>query len=116
MDYQKLYDRYIRDDWPIRLGNLASALGRVSNAASNPKLLKTAANAIRESMLMIEWNLNRTPKEILLELALLQDELGRWVASWKDITESIALQTLLSRRAREMSDRVLQLSGLLKQS
>ena len=31
MDYQKLYDRYMLDDWPIRLGNLASTLGQPGN-------------------------------------------------------------------------------------
>jgi hypothetical protein len=116
MDQHKLRERYLRDDWPIRLGNLASTLGRLSSAVSNPKTLTTVAAAVREGMLLIEWNLHQTPPEILIELASMQAELGLWASSWKEIGESTSLRALLSRRARDMSDRVLQLSGLLKQS
>ena len=116
MEPYKLRERYMRDDWPIRLGNLASTLGRLSTAVSNPKTLTTVAATVREGMLLIEWNLHQAPQEILIELAPLQAELGLWASSWKEVGESIALQTLLSRRARDMSDHVLQLSGLLKQS
>ena len=113
MDWQQLRERYMRDEWPIRLGNLASTLGRVSTAASNPKTLTTVPPSLRESMLFIEWNLHEMPSEILIELAPMQSELGLWRQGWETAAQSAALRTLLSRRAREMSDRALELSGLL---
>ena len=116
MDWQKLRERYGRDDWPIRLGNLASTLARGSSAVANPKTLSTVPPTLREAMLMIEWNLHVTPDAILIQLAPLQSELGLWWRGWDAVAQSKALQQLLSRRAREMSDFVLHLSGLLTPS
>ena len=113
MDWRKLRERYLRDDWPRRLGNLASTLGRVASATNNPNTLATVPPSLRESMLMIEWNLQRTPSEILIELAAMQAELHLWWRGWEAVAPSPALRNLLSRRARQMSDRVLELSGLL---
>ncbi len=113
MDWHKLRDRYLRDDWPRRLGNLASTLARIATATGNPNTLATVPPSLRESMLMIEWNLGRAPSEILIELAPMQAELRSWWRGWEAVTPSPALRTLLSRRARQMSDRVLELSGLL---
>jgi len=57
--------------------------------------------------------LGRTPTEILIELASMQSELRSWWRGWDMAAQSSVLRTLLSRRARQMSDRVLELSGLL---
>jgi len=64
-------------------------------------------------MWLIEWNLHGTPAEVLAELAPMQAELGLWWRGWETAAQSAALRALLSRRAREMSDRALELSGLL---
>ena len=112
MDWRKLRERYLRDEWPIRLGNLASTLGRISSAANNPATAATVSSSLRESMLMIEWNLRGTPSEVLVELAQMQAELGLWSRGWEAVAQSPALRSLLARRAREMSDRSLELSGL----
>lgn len=114
MDWRKLRERYLRDDWPRRLGNLASTLGRLSSAAANPQTLNSVPLSLRESMLLMEWNLGGTPAEILVELSPMQAELVLWRRGWDAAAQSTILRTLLSRRARDMSDRVLQLSGLLK--
>lgn len=116
MDWRKLRERYLRDDWPVRLGNLASTLARVANAASNPKTLSTVPLSLRESMLLIEWNLHEMPPEILTQLAPIQAELRLWQQGWEMAAQAPALRALLSRRAREMSDRSLELSGLLTAS
>ena len=73
-------------------------------------------NALRESQLMMEWNLHITPVDALLPLGPMQAELGLWQQSWNAVEQSPALQQLLVRRARAMSDQVLQLSGLLNQA
>ncbi len=114
MDWQELRERYMRDEWPIRLGNLASTLGRVATAASNPKTLSTVPPSLRECMLFIEWNVHAMPHDILADFASMQSELGLWWKGWETAEQSPALRTLLSRRARDMSDRALELSSLLK--
>jgi len=116
IDWPRLRDRYWRDDWPRRLGNLASTLARAATAAGNPNTLTTVPSSLRESMLMIEWNLGRTPSEILIELAPMQTELRLWWRGWEALAPSRELRTLLSRRSRQMSDRVLELSGVLESS
>ncbi|MGH2592240.1 MAG: hypothetical protein ACRDGG_01865 [Anaerolineae bacterium] len=113
MDWRKLRERYLKDEWPIRLGNLASTLGRVAQRAANPDALAGVPPSLRESMLLIEWNLGRTPSEVLIALAPMQSELRLWWRGWDSVAQSPVLRTLLSRRAREMSDRALALSGLL---
>ena len=114
MDWQRLRERYVRDEWPIRLGNLASTLGRIAQRAADPGALPSVPLALREGMWLIEWNLHETPAEVLSELAPMQSELGLWWRGWDAVAQSPALRALLVRHAREMSDRVLQLSGLLK--
>ncbi len=63
----------------------------------------------------MEWNVRAAPDEILIQLAAMQAELGLWRKGWEAVEQSEALRMLLARRTREMSDRVLELSGLLKQ-
>ncbi len=115
MDWQTLRARYMRDEWPRRLGNLASTLGRIAQRANNPGSSEAAALALREAMWLIEWNLHDTPQEILAELAPMQSELSLWWRGWNTVAQSPDLRRLLTRRTRDMSDRVLELSGLLKQ-
>ena len=116
MDWRKLHARYMRDEWPVRLGNLASTLGRVTQRLSHPDALTSVPSSLREAMWFIEWSVRGTPPEVLLELAPMQAELGLWRRSWDTVAQSFTLRMLLSRRARQMSDRVLELSGLLESS
>jgi hypothetical protein len=115
MNWAALRNRYSKDDLARRLGNLASTLGRVSQRALNVDSLQAVPLAVRESMHMMEWNLHVAPPEVLAALAPMQAELGLWWRSWAVVAQSATLRHLLSQRAREMSDQVLQLSGLLNQ-
>ena len=115
MNWQALHERYMRDQWPVRLGNLASTLGRVTQRANNPNASEAVAASLREAMWLIEWNVRDTPQEVLIELAPMQSELGLWWRGWNTVVQSPDLRRLLARRARAMSDRVLELSGLLHQ-
>jgi len=115
VDWATLQQRYLRDEWPIRFGNLGSTLARIASAVSNPNTRASVPNALRESQLMMEWNLHSAPSEVLLPLGPMQAELGLWQQSWSVVEQSPALHQLLARRARTMSDQVLELSGLLNQ-
>lgn len=115
MNWATLQNRYAKDDLAQRLGNLASTLGRVSQRALNVDSLQAVPLAVRESMRMMEWNLQVAPPEVLGALAPMQAELGLWWRSWEVVAQSATLRQLLSHRARAMSDQVLELSGLLNQ-
>jgi hypothetical protein len=62
-------------------------------------------------MWIIEWSAADAPTDVLVELAPMQLELGLLQHSWKQDAE--AVQPVLAFRARAMSNRVLELSGLL---
>ncbi|HZY42759.1 MAG TPA: hypothetical protein VFF59_12260 [Anaerolineae bacterium] len=98
MDWQRFQARYMRDPWQTRLGNLGSTLGRIAQRlnATSPSAV---ADALREGMWMIEWNVHETPNNILIELAPMQSEPGLWWRSWGTVAASPQLRRLLAQRA-----------------
>ncbi len=104
-------ERYMRDDWHIRLGNLSSSLGKVSTYAQDSRYDDRVFNLLRECARLIEWNArSNIPEAILTELAPMQRELLLWYRLWP-VDEA---RPLLILHAQNMSDRVLMLSGLLE--
>jgi hypothetical protein len=61
---------------------------------------------------VIEWSRAGTPLNVLVELAPMQRELGLLRRAWEQDREVV--RPLLAFRARAMSDRVLELSGLME--
>ena len=109
-DLEKMRERYLRDAWPVRLGNLASNLRRLSNWIRMRHNDQAVVDLIRESAWFIEWTAEDTPIEVLAELADMQRELCLWRRVWP----LEAARPILTLRARLMSGRTLELSGLLK--
>ena len=110
MDWKRLEARYARLTWQQRLGNLASTLARAATAAGNPRTAGSVSDLLREGMWVIEWSQDDTPLDALDKLAQVQRELGLLRRAWEQ--DSQAARPLLTSRARTMSDRVLELSGL----
>jgi hypothetical protein len=109
-DLHKMRERYLRDEWPVRLGNLASNLLRLSNWVYMRQDDQAIIDLMRESAWFIEWTAGDTPAEILAELANLQRELCAWRRVWP----LEAARPVLALRTRLMSEQTLELSGLLK--
>lgn len=110
MERQKLYERFITLDWQQQLGNLASTLATLSQQSTNPKQDSLTSHLLREAALMIEWSASNVPQGFLLELAGIQRELLAWR---KDFPIESA-RNILSLYARNQSDRLLEMSGLLE--
>ncbi|MFB2898276.1 hypothetical protein ACE1CI_35615 [Aerosakkonemataceae cyanobacterium BLCC-F50] len=110
MERQKLYKRFITLDWQQQLGNLASTLATLSQQSTNPKQDTLTIHLLREAALMIEWSASNVPQEFLLELAGMQREL----LAWKKDFPIESARNILSLYARNQSDRLLQMSGLLE--
>jgi hypothetical protein len=104
--------RYLRDPVPIRLGNLASTLARISAYAARPDGRATVQNMLAEAVHFIEWTGPDVEDDHQSELARMQVELARWRLRWP-IIEAAAQGEALSARARALSDKVLEWSGLL---
>lgn len=97
--------RYRRDPLPIRLGNLASNLARLSLWARRPERDAASVELMREIAAMIEWNGDEASRE----LVDIQREICRWRRRWP-VPEARAI---LELRSQLLSEQVLALSGLL---
>jgi len=112
MERQSLHDRYLRDEWPRQLGNLASTLARLGARVVEPRHDQITSDLLREGALLIEWSASHVPAYLVGDLATMQRELCLWRRVWPVETA----RPLLAFRARTMSDRVLELSGLVPQT
>jgi hypothetical protein len=110
VEWRRLNLRYGQLDWQQRLGNLASTLARSATVSESGRTTALVPDLLREGMWIIEWSTD-APTDILVELAPMQLELGLLQHSWQQ--DAQAIQPVLAFRARAMSDRVLELSGLL---
>ncbi len=111
VDWRRLSSRYGRLTWQQRLGNLASTLARSATVSESSRTTASVPDLLREGMWIIEWSAADTPADILAELAPMQLELGLLQHSWRQ--DAQAVQPVLAFRMRALSDRVLELSGLL---
>jgi hypothetical protein len=107
-DLKKMRERFIRDESSVRLGNLASNLLRLS------KWIQTRHNdeAIVDLMREIAWLMEWSGDLASAELADMQREICRWRRVWPNEQA----RHILKLRASQMSNRILEWSGLLKQN
>jgi len=107
-DLKRMRERFIRYGSAVRMGNLASDLLRLS------KWLRTEHNdeAIVDLMRQIAWFMEWTGDLASAELADMQREICRWRRVWplEKARHTLAL------RASQMSNTILERSGLLNQT
>lgn len=103
-DLQRMRERYLRDEKPIRMGNMASSLLRLSQWVQKRHRDEAIIDLMREIAWFMEWNGDLA----LAELADMQREICRWRRVWP-VEQA---RPILSLRALQMSKRVLELSGL----
>ena len=101
-------DRFIRDESSVRMGNLASNLLRLG------KWIQTGHNdeAIVDLMRQIAWLMEWSGDLASAELADMQREICRWRRAWP-VEQA---RHILALRVSQMSNRILEESGLLGQT
>jgi hypothetical protein len=106
-DLKRMRERFIRDESSVQMGNLASDLLRLS------KWIQTGHNdeAIVDLMRQIAWFMEWSGDLASAELADMQREICRWRRIWP--VEQV--RHILTLRAFQMSNRILESSGLLEQ-
>jgi hypothetical protein len=109
MERQSLRERYQKLAWPQQLGNLASTLARVSSRAPSPQYDALVGDLLREAALFIEWSAPHLPADLLLDMAAMQREL----LAWRHIWPLDQTRPLLALYARNTSDRLLHVAGLV---
>ncbi len=105
-DLTRLKERFLRDDPAVRMGNLASDLHRLSVWVRTGRADEAIVDLMREVAWMMEW----MGDQATAELADLQREICRWRRVWP--VESV--RSILALRARQMSARALEISGLVE--
>ena len=105
--------RFLRDPRPVRLGNLASTLARVSTCAGSASGHVTVQNALAEAIHFIEWMGPEAEPANQPNLVEIQVELAQWRILWPNLQDDSRCCEL-GRRARELSDLVRGWSGLLE--
>ncbi|MDY6782246.1 MAG: hypothetical protein SW833_06790 [Cyanobacteriota bacterium] len=112
-DWTSFKERYLRDELPIRLGNLASNLARIKSRCQNIEYRDLVEDVIQESKFFIEWTAGEAEIETAAELVELQIQLSRWHYRWSTIWNDPEQRVQVSEKAKVWSDRVLEMSGLL---
>jgi hypothetical protein len=107
MDRDKLQKRYLQDDWPRQVGNLASTLTRLSSRAGDARFDSIVSDLLHEGTLLMEWCAPNVPLDLATELSSMQRELVLWRRIWPND----ASRPLLAFRTREMADRLLEAAG-----
>jgi len=105
-ELKRMRERYLRDERLVRMGNLASNLLRLSNWVRIREKDEAIIDLMREVAWFMEWNGDFASPE----LADMQREICRWRRIWpvEEVRAILALRTL------QMSNRILELSGLVK--
>ncbi len=106
-DLKKMRERFIRDEGSVRMGNLASNLLRLSKWIHSGQNDEAIINLMRETAWLMEW----TGDLASAELADMQREICRWRRVWP-VEQA---KHILALRAVQMSNRILDCSGLLGQ-
>jgi hypothetical protein len=99
-------ERFVRDGSSVRMGNLASNLLRLSKWIQMGHNDEAIVDLMREIAWLMEWSGDLA----FAELADMQREICRWRRAW--LIEQA--RPILALRASQMSNRVLERSGLLE--
>lgn len=112
-NWEALKLRYLRDELPIRLGEIASNLARIKTLSKNIAHSDTVVSLIDESKIFIEWTANDADIDTAGELVELQIQLALWQLRWTKIWADPAQRMEVAAQAQIWSDRILERSGLL---
>jgi hypothetical protein len=107
-DLKRVRERFIRDRSAIRMGNLASDLLRLSKWIQGRHNDEAIVDLMRKIAWLMEWSGDLA----CAELADMQRELCRWRRIWP-VGQA---RSILALRASQMSNRILEWSGLLEQT
>lgn len=112
-DWTAIRERYLRDNFSVRLGGLAANLSRIKSFAANDAGREAVESLIAESKLFIEWTAAEAEINAAAELVELQIQLARWQYNWARIWDDQVQRRNVAEQSAAWSKRVLEMSGLL---
>jgi hypothetical protein len=114
-DWSRIKERYLRDDLRVRLGGLAANLARVASFSDHAGHRESVEDLLTESKLFIEWTAGDASMGTQVELMQLQVQLARWHVRLDQDWPDEGARSDMAGAARQWSNRLLGLSGLLRQ-
>lgn len=115
-NWTALKERYLRDELPIRIGNLASNLARIKSRCQTLAHRELVEGLLQESKYFIEWTAPAAEIDTAAELVELQRQLVSWQFHWVNIWDDPEQRLKVAEQAKVWSERVLEMSGLLSES
>ncbi len=112
-DLSTLRERFLRDRVAIQLGNIASNLGRTSAFIQSEIEQAAITDLFDETKAMIDWAAPSATLDQQFILVELQRSLVRWRFAWADIAQDATQRVGVADKAREWSDRLIAIAGLL---
>ena len=112
----KTRDRFLRDGVSVRLGGIAANLARVRSFSKYDGNHTAVHGIIDETKWFIEWSgpdFADYDIDTAAQLAELQVQLSRWQIGWLGRWNDRTRRAEMAAQAKEWSDRVLAMSGLL---
>lgn len=109
-----IYSRFVRDKVPVRMGNMASNMGRIQAIGEMEGEVTTARTMIDETIMFIELTLPVTDFAKARLLTELKQILEQWRISIDEIWKDPTRHSLLCEQAGNWSDRLVEASGLLQ--
>jgi len=108
-----LYDRFMLDDTPHRLGNLSSSLARIADFIEVQRPTASIMGVLTEAGQFAEWSQQNLDDQRRAELKQLGYELLLWQMQW-EVPQSDPVQVAqVAHEAQKWSERILEISGLL---
>lgn len=105
--------RFVQDDIPTRLAQLADNLVEIKSLTASSTNLDAAVNLIRESQFFLEWTVPQiveTDVDLAAELVDLGRTLSRWKLNWSKICLDGAELSSVCVEAGAMSKWVWEIS------
>jgi hypothetical protein len=115
-DWTVKRERYLHEDLPYRLGELATNLARIASFCGNDLNNEAVFSLIEESKFLIEWTAITAGIDQAAELVELQVQLARWQLGWVSIWVDGTQRRMVAEQTKAWSYRVLAMSGLLSES
>ena len=110
----EIFQRFMQDNLPKRLGGLAANLARIKSFSDNPAHSEVVADLLSESMYFIEWTTAEVDVENQARMLELQRLLFRWHRAWARVWADELARERVANQAGQWSQQVLRMSGLLQ--
>jgi len=106
-------ERFLRDDPPRRLGNLAANLARIDSFGADPNHADLVRGLAEESAFFIEWAAPAAEPEVQFRLLALQRLLVKWIRAWDTHWNDPQQRQSMRETSRQWARALLQIAGFL---